>query len=99
MDEIENTKIMSKCPRFDYCDVPICPLNHYQESRVYSEGESKCTMEKGVRAKIGKGTELKYQGFVKREWAAKKNWENKSEEEKQIIIERGKRALGTLTSL
>lgn len=93
MDEVENVKILAKCPRFQSCDAPICPLDYYQSSRVYEEGDKKCDMEKGVRVRIGKGTELKYQGMTKPEWAGKMSWENKSEEEKQAIIERGKKAL------
>lgn len=98
MEETENTKIMKQCPRFHYCDVPICPLDYYQTSRVYSEGEPTCTMEKGARARIGKGTCLKYQGLTQREWTGKKNWENRSEEDKKSIIERLERVSHYLRS-
>ena len=94
MKEIETLKWMGKCPRFSWCDVPKCPLDPHMNKRVAYPGEPKCTLAKSIRYRLGEG--LPYHGLTKAEWTAKKRWEEKPEEEKQRIIERGKRALATL---
>lgn len=91
--EEENTKIMKKCPRFQFCNAPICPLDYFQDERVELEGEEKCALAKSTRKRIGKGTILPHQGMTKREYAGMKIWEAKSDKEKKIIAERGKKQL------
>lgn len=98
MNETENIKIMSKCPRFKSCSVPKCPLDYYRDQRTVLNGEPKCEAFKSIRMKIGKGTQLKYQGMTKREWDGKKRWDARPEAEKQALIERGKEALKKLHS-
>jgi len=65
-------------------------------NRVTVEGdiEQKCTIAKTIRSRIaGKypGT-LQYEGLTPREFKAKKNWENLSEEEKDKKRENAKNA-------
>ena len=91
--EEENVKIMEKCPRFQSCNAPKCPLDYFQDKRTELEGDDKCALPKSIRKRIGKGTALKYQGMTKREWAGKKIWDAKSDEEKREIIERGRKQL------
>jgi len=59
-----------KCPRWDYCSVPLCPLE--MGKRTYIEGEPKCTLPKGVRKRLGK--ELPSGGMFKREIASSKSY-------------------------
>ena len=91
--EEENVKIMQKCPRFQFCNAPKCPLDYFQDDRIKLEGEEKCTSAKSTRIKIGKGTVLPHQGLTKKELAGTKIWEAKSDKEKREIIERGKERL------
>ena len=30
------------CPRFDYCNAPLCPINPGQKDRAYLRGEPVC---------------------------------------------------------
>jgi len=94
--EEENTKIMQRCPRFQFCNAPKCPLDYFQDQRTKLKGEEKCELAKSIRKKIGNGTSLKYQGMTKKEWIGTKIWEAKSDEEKREIIEKGKIRLAKL---
>ena len=94
--EEENYKIMRRCPRFKFCNAPKCPLDYFINDRVKLTGEDKCALPKSIRKRIGKGTELEYQGMTKREWIGKKIWEAKSDEAKREIIEKGKIRLAKL---
>ncbi len=93
MTEKENVENMKKCSRFDSCSVPFCPLDYWQDERVVLSDEPKCDMEKEVRYRIGKNTELPNKGLTKSEMAGKKNWESKTDKEKEAIIKRGKENL------
>jgi hypothetical protein len=70
------------CPRFDRCSVPICPLDLLQDERDGLLSDSKCTLAKSYRLKIGQNTTLKRKGLTKLEWAAKQRWDNLSETQK-----------------
>lgn len=87
----QTTKLMTQCPRFLFCSVPICPLDIDQDRRDYLPGEPKCTLAKSIRYRIGKDTELPLQGLTKREWSGKQTWDALSDSEKQrrISILRG----------
>jgi len=91
--EEENVKIMQRCPRFQFCNAPICPLDYFQDERTKLEGDEKCVLAKSIRKRIGKGTALKYQGMTRKEYAGMKIWNDKSDEEKRGIVERGRRQL------
>lgn len=82
-DEIESLKIMEKCPKFQRCSAPVCPLDLLQDERDSLKDEPKCTLAKSICHRIGKGTTLKRQGYTKGEWAAKKRWEKVPEDEKR----------------
>ena len=94
--EEENLKIMQKCPRYEFCNAPKCPLDYFIDERVKLADEEKCKLAKSIRKEIGKGTALKYQGLTRREWAGMKIWESKSDEEKKEIIEQGRKRFAKL---
>jgi len=79
--EIESHQIMIRCPKFQNCSAPVCPLDLLQDYRTALRGEPKCTLKKSRRLKIAKETKLERQGFTRTEWAAKKRWEGLSESE------------------
>lgn len=83
---MNNIEPFYECPRYKKCAVNNCPLDPVYPSRVTDEGdvEHKCTIAKTIRSRIAAkypGT-LKFEGLTPREFTAKKNWENLSEEEK-----------------
>jgi len=90
-----------ECPRFLKCSVNKCPLSpdyNFQDS-VRADQETKCTLAKSIRSRIGaKYPNLPYGGLTRREYAGKKAWEDKPEEEREIIIEKGKKSLKALHS-
>jgi hypothetical protein len=53
--EVESVQIMRKCPKFDGCSSPICPLDIDQDYRIWLKGEEKCTLSKAKRERIAKG--------------------------------------------
>jgi hypothetical protein len=73
-DEIE---LMEKCPRFDYCSAPKCPLDPFMNERVYykpreaikrwGEIEPVCNSHLGMRRKIAKGHNLPLMGLTREE--------------------------------
>ena len=89
--EQDSLKIMRKCPRFSHCSINICPLDLLQNIRTKLEDEPTCDLPKSRRTRIGKGTPLKYQGLTKSEWAWKKKWDNKTDDEKKKIKDRLKK--------
>ncbi len=68
------------CPRFDKCNVNVCPIDPDIELRTHITGEPKCTMEKGVRLRLGK--DLPNFGLKPLELKAKRIWDGLSEKEK-----------------
>ena len=38
---IENIK---KCPRYDYCSIPVCPLDFWVSEKTELPGEEKCPL-------------------------------------------------------
>jgi len=86
-----------ECPRYQKCSVNSCPL-HPIFPEIYTDPEDsqvKCTLEKEVRFRIGSKYPdlLKFQGLTPREWAGKKRFEGLSEEDKELVRERGRRAI------
>lgn len=86
-----------ECPRFDKCNVNNCPLHQSYPNLVvdYEDKEPKCTIEKGVRVRIGSQypAVLKYQGLTVREWTAKQRYDGLSPAEKMQLATMGKKAL------
>jgi len=69
------------CPRFEKCNVNICPLDPDWEPRNRLPGDPKCTMEKGVRLRLGKN--LSTFGLKPLELKAKRQWDGLSEEKRE----------------
>ena len=76
MDHRLSPIALRQCPRFDRCTVPICPLDPDQDLRTRVPGESRCTLAKSIRHRIGKATGLPKEGLTKREWASLRTWQN-----------------------
>lgn len=78
-----------ECPRFQKCSVNRCPLHPlYPNLPIDPEDrETKCTMEKQVRYRIGSKYPdvLKFQGLTSKEWAGKQRFDNLTEEERQNV--------------
>lgn len=86
-----------ECPRWDKCSVNFCPLDPFQNQRPTHEAdiEQKCTIAKTIRQRIG----TKYPnllprfGLTSKEWAARLRFANMSWEQRQAMVERGKKSL------
>lgn len=94
----ENLEITKKCPRFSFCDVAKCPLDKDIKLRVKLKEDRKCGLSKRRRIKIGKNSDLPYQGMTKAEWVATERFRNLSSEEKEKLKKRGVLALKKLKS-
>jgi hypothetical protein len=86
-----------ECPRYQKCSVNNCPL-HPIFPELYLDPEDvqvKCTLEKEVRHKIGSKYPdlLKFQGLTPREWTGKKRFEGLSNQDKELVRERARRAI------
>ena len=86
MNDSAGLKIMRQCPRFDRCDVPLCPLDLNQDYRTNLIGEKRCTLAKSIRLRIAEISSLGRKGLTKSEWAAKERWKYLSETERQTRI-------------
>jgi len=82
MNESTGLKIMQQCPRFERCDVPICPLDPNQDQRTSLVGEKRCPLAKSYRVRIGKSAGLPRKGLTRKEYAAKERWDQLDESEK-----------------
>ena len=87
MTETTGLKIMRQCPRFERCDVPICPLDLNQDNRTNLSGEKRCTLAKSYRLRIGKSAGLPKKGLTRREHASRLRWESLNEFEKKRRID------------
>lgn len=90
------------CPRFKTCSVNNCPLDpEYPDRYTDSEDQQRqCTLGKIYRMRIAgqyPGV-LKMEGMTKREYSAKKAWDDLPGEERARIIEKGKKSLKALGS-
>jgi|GEM_PF-2203055 len=86
-----------ECTRFASCNVNNCPL-HPDYPDIYTDvddPEPRCTLPKSYRLKVAENFAgvLKFGGLTSREHGAKIAWENKSDEERAQIIDRGKKSL------
>ena len=84
-----------ECPSFNNCSAPRCPLDPEIKDRIRLKGEEKCVAWKTTRLKIAQRYPnlLKYGGLTAREWYGKKNWDNKSDAEKEFFTEQGTKRL------
>jgi len=51
----QNLENMRKCPRFDSCNVPLCPLDFWMNERVELPEDEKCILITQKRGKLSKG--------------------------------------------
>lgn len=77
---MNETQPFLECPRYDRCSVNHCPLDPLQSDREPHPGDKEpvCTMEKGVRARIGSKylDLLPLGGLTPREHAGARKWAN-----------------------
>ena len=75
---------MEKCPQFNKCNAPICPLDAEWKDRVFVQGETKCKLGKTLRKRLGK--DLPNGGLLSREYSSLKVWEGRGEKDKASRI-------------
>jgi len=61
-------KLMERCPRFDYCSAPVCPLDFDSGICYRLKGEELCRCRAKTRFNIARDSNLKYKGLKKIEW-------------------------------
>jgi hypothetical protein len=44
MNEQESLENMKRCPRFDGCSIPRCPLDYFMKERTELPGEPQCPL-------------------------------------------------------
>ena len=79
---------MYLCPRYNFCNAPICPLDPNWTSRVYVYGDEKCKLGKGLRQKLGKN--LPNKGLKFGEFTNSDYWKSLTDEERVKIKEGSK---------
>ena len=67
-ETVENTERMMRCPHFDTCDAPKCPLDELYDVRVKLPGDETCTLRKVDRLRLG--ADLPKRGLFPAEIAA-----------------------------
>jgi len=66
MNEFDCVKIMERCPYFERCSVPLCPLDPDVGKRVYIEGEPICRLPLKKLMTVLNGTfERTYKRFIR----------------------------------
>ena len=68
---------MYSCPKFHYCNAPMCPLDKGSFLKTYIKGECKCTLGKIYRKKLGYNLPTK--GLLPSELGGIKAWEKRNE--------------------
>lgn len=83
------TTAHEECPRFSHCSVNKCPL-HIDFLKLGSspeDRETKCTLAKTIRKRLGLKWNLPNKGLTQREMSSAKLWANLPETEKRAKIE------------
>ena len=52
----ENLKNMQRCPRFDKCSIPKCPLDYWMSERVELAEDERCILRGKTRSKRVRGS-------------------------------------------
>lgn len=65
-ESVENCLRMERCPDFDTCAAPKCPLDEMIGDRTFYSKEPKCTLSKEERYIIGR--DMKHCGMSPGEW-------------------------------
>lgn len=86
---------MNKCPKFNRCSAPICPLDIDYKKRVFVEGDLECTLSRDKRMRIGKN--LPNKGLTAKELGGFKSWNKIPLERQQEIAKIGEKNLISLT--
>ena len=55
LEQIDNLKNMERCPRFQGCDIPKCPLDFYMPERVELRDDERCVLRGKIKSKRVKG--------------------------------------------
>ena len=79
---------MYRCPRYNFCNAPICPLDPDYKLRVFVNGDEKCTLSKRLRMMLG--VNLDNKGLKPREKAGLDIWNSRSNESKELALRKGK---------
>jgi hypothetical protein len=86
-----------ECPRYDKCSVNSCPLDPEQAIHKPDTGDRdrKCTMEKGVRSRIGQKYPdlLPLKGLTRGEWSAALLWSKIPPAEREARSKAGRQRL------
>lgn len=90
--------IAKECPRYEKCTVNNCPLYFKYPNLISLKEEEKCTVAKSIRFRIGLKYPdlLMYQGLTVKEWTAKERYDKMTEEQKEAMAERGRKALSNM---
>ncbi len=67
-ENTKNTQRMGRCPSFDTCSSPKCPLDEFTDTRIRYSDEPKCVATKKTRLLLGQ--DLKYKGLTSQEYNA-----------------------------
>jgi len=61
MNEIDNLINLKRCPRWESCDIPLCPLDFFMKERVELPEDEKCILiaRRGNRVKSNVRGKLK----------------------------------------
>lgn len=73
-----------KCPKFEKCNAPICPLDPEMKKRIYRKGDERCNIEKSIRVKLG--SSLQWKGKLPSEIAGENTWASHTEDIRQMIL-------------
>lgn len=96
------TAVMRRCPQWQTCSAPDCPLDpKYMQRGKRQKGEPVCRAQKPTRLRVAAeaeadGLTTRFGGLTSREAASKRSWEAKTPEQQEAAISRGKKALAAL---
>ena len=92
------TSVMRRCPRYDRCSAPNCPLDPGYHDRAHRQAdEEKCGVAKTIRLRIVEEAKaealaavaaLPYGGLTAWEYRGRMRWEQMSDEEKARVLSR-----------
>jgi hypothetical protein len=72
MTEEENLENMRRCPRFESCNIPKCPLDYWMLERTELPDEQRCVLRGAKKSKRVKGIRSRGMGVISK-FIPKKN--------------------------
>jgi len=72
--EEQNLENIKRCPRFDGCNIPKCPLDYWMSERVELSEDERCILRGKQRSKRVKGIRSAKMGIISK-FVCKKNKE------------------------